>query len=121
VTLADVARPGLHAFLLLDSMRDAREGEEALSGGSGKVLDWEAVRTTVEHGEGPSLASAAPAPTTQRLPVILAGGLTPENVKEIVARTSPWAVDVCSGVESADGASKDVDKIKAFMQAVKGA
>jgi anthranilate synthase/indole-3-glycerol phosphate synthase/phosphoribosylanthranilate isomerase len=113
-SLAEVSRPGLHQFILLDSVREAAEGEEALSGGSGKVLDWDAIKETVECGEG-----AGGTAGQQRLPVILAGGLTPHNVKEIVGRVRPWAVDVSGGVETADGDSKDLEKVKAFVLAAK--
>ncbi|KAF8515373.1 N-anthranilate isomerase [Hysterangium stoloniferum] len=110
-SLRDVSRPGLHQFILLDSVREVAEGEEALSGGSGKVLDWEAVEETVERGEGPGAVG--------RLPVILAGGLTPDNVREIVAKSRPWVVDVSGGVETEDGSSKDLEKVKAFVLAAK--
>ncbi len=67
-------------------------------GGTGKVADW-------------SLA----AQLARRLPILLAGGLTPENVSKAVARVSPWGVDVASGVESAPGI-KDHDKIQSFIE-----
>ncbi len=51
-------------------------------------------------------------------PVFFAGGLTPENVKEVVVTLRPFAVDVASGVESSPG-KKDHDKLKRFCQTVR--
>ncbi len=73
---------------------------EGLHGGSGVAFDWSRV------------------PRELPLPVILSGGLTPENVMEAVRRVRPSAVDVSSGVESARGV-KDVAKIAAFIKGVR--
>lgn len=72
-------------------------------GGSGLKCDW-------------TLAASARA---HNRPIILAGGLTPENVAEAVAAVGPYAVDVASGVESAPG-RKDHEKVRRFISAAKG-
>lgn len=66
-------------------------------GGSGKVFDW---------------TLAAEAPTNVRL--ILAGGLTPDNVADGIAAVEPWGVDVASGVESSPG-RKDASLVRRFV------
>jgi len=69
-------------------------------GGTGKTFDWNAAREAKRYG-----------------PIILAGGLTPENVGRAVRVVRPFAVDVASGVESAPGI-KDPAKLRAFFAAV---
>ncbi len=69
-------------------------------GGSGTRFDW-------------GLAAAAVAAGHR---VVLAGGLTPDNVAAAIARVRPFAVDVASGVESAPGV-KDLDRVRAFLAA----
>ncbi|QDT16999.1 phosphoribosylanthranilate isomerase [Alienimonas californiensis] len=77
-------------------------------GGTGAKLDWHALR-----GELDRVGDALP-------PVILAGGLTPENVAEAIRIVRPWGVDVAGGVESAPGI-KDPAKVAAFCDAARGA
>lgn len=69
------------------------------------------------HGFDHALLDAVATLPTAR-PVILAGGLNPDNVSQAIARTQPWAVDVSSGVESAPG-EKSAASIHAFCEAVR--
>ncbi|SRR5258706_6865728 len=70
-------------------------------GGTGVTADWN------------STAALA-----KQYPLLLAGGLTPENVADAVRQVNPWGVDVASGVESEPG-MKDAAKISAFVKAVR--
>lgn len=77
-----------------------------MHGGTGRRADWDEVRRVQE---------AYP-----ELPLILAGGLTPENVAAAVQAVAPYAVDVASGVERAPG-MKDAAKMQAFATALRRA
>ena len=71
-----------------------------LAGGTGQAFDWKEI------------------PRDLPIPVILSGGLTPENVGRAVREVKPWAVDVSSGVEAERGV-KDPRKIEEFIRSVR--
>jgi phosphoribosylanthranilate isomerase len=78
---------------LLDTPTDAW-------GGTGETHDWKLARSIA-----------------QTTPIILAGGLTPENVQSAIVHVQPWGVDVSSGIET--NKQKDITKIRAFIQNVR--
>lgn len=82
--------------LLLDAYVDGTHG------GTGSAFDWNLI------------------PQELPLPIVLSGGLDPDNVADAVRRVRPWAVDVSSGVEMAKGI-KDAAKIVAFITGVRNA
>lgn len=82
---------------------DAKVGAEL--GGTGQRVDWSLV-----------------APLAQQRPLVLAGGLTPDNISDAICAVCPWAVDVASGVESDDDPRhKDADKLRRFVTAARAA
>jgi phosphoribosylanthranilate isomerase len=83
-----------HATVLLDAHDPVKRG------GTGRIIDW-------------TLAAAAAA----RRPVILSGGITPENVRPAVAAVRPFAIDVSSGVERSPGV-KDAERLRSLFNAV---
>jgi anthranilate synthase/indole-3-glycerol phosphate synthase/phosphoribosylanthranilate isomerase len=81
------------AILLDTSIKGSKDG-----GGTGVTFDWGIAEQVQNAG----------------LPVIIAGGLTPDNIDEAVTSTRPWGVDVSSGVEASPG-TKDHDKVRQFV------
>jgi phosphoribosylanthranilate isomerase len=74
-------------------------------GGTGERFDWEGAKIGIWGLE-------------KEVPVVVAGGLSPENVNEAIKILRPWGVDVASGVESQPG-KKDPKKVRAFVKAVR--
>lgn len=72
---------------------------QGMAGGTGQQFDWSRI------------------PSSLNKTIILAGGLTPENVNSAISAVRPYGVDVSSGVEQSKGV-KDVDKLASFMRAV---
>ena len=100
-------RPGRDLLQYAHNYRDARAllldaYVEGTHGGTGAAFDWTLI------------------PEYLPLPVVLSGGLTPENVMAAIQAVKPWAVDVSSGVESSKGI-KDAAKIAAFVTGVRNA
>ena len=95
-SLAAMAGYPAHAFLL-----DAHRAGSA--GGTGQTFPWDVAVEARRHGR-----------------ILLAGGLTPDNVAEAVRRVRPFAVDVASGVERCPG-QKDPQKVRRFVAAVRRA
>ena len=89
----------LSGFLVCGFLLDTFS--ENLHGGTGKVFDWNFALPAKKFG-----------------PVIMAGGLTPNNVQQAVRQVRPYGVDVCSGVESEPGI-KDHKKVRAFLKNAK--
>lgn len=73
---------------------------KGIYGGTGVTADWSAV-----------------ARLARQYPLLLAGGLNPENVSDAVQQVNPWGVDVASGVEAGAG-EKDPSRMKAFVRAI---
>jgi phosphoribosylanthranilate isomerase len=94
-SLAELAAyRGAAQALLLDTYKKGQ------TGGTGESFDWQLAREARQFG-----------------PIILAGGLTPENVAQAVATALPAAVDVASGVEAAPG-KKDPERLSRFFAAL---
>jgi len=98
------ALTGIADAILLDTSigsrtsTGARSGGEGGGGGTGKVHDWGISAEVVKRS---------------RLPIILAGGLTPDNASDAIRKVHPYAVDTASGVET-DG-KRNPDKVRRFI------
>ncbi len=98
--LAEVASAPEHYRILVDSKIGSA------TGGTGVHFDWAHARGVLKQHES--------------LRLIVAGGLTPENVGEAITALKPWGVDVASGVEKSAGV-KDRAKLEAFIQRARAA
>lgn len=98
---------------LLDSYAGCIDGllidtyDPEYGGGSGKTFAWDVIPVYQEWAD------------RQGIPLIVAGGLDADNVSQLISRFAPGGVDVSSGVESEPGV-KDIRKVKAFVERVKG-
>jgi phosphoribosylanthranilate isomerase len=88
--------PGFAIALMLDSAHGQYRG------GSGRAFDWDVARDVAS-----------------RIPMMLAGGLSPDNVAAAIERVHPWAVDVSTGTEV--DARKDPALVRAFIEATRAA
>ncbi len=95
-----------HPYVLV-ALLDASHG--GLSGGTGRSFDWERTAAVVREVQEATGGW-----------VIVAGGLTAENVGDAVAAFAPWGVDVASGVEASAG-KKDPERLRAFVAAARAA
>jgi len=94
---AQLSRFKRASAILLDGF-DGRQ-----RGGTGRTFDWQLARRAKSYGR-----------------IFLAGGLTPENVREAIRIAKPYAIDVCSGVEKTPG-KKDPARMRDLIDAVRGA
>ncbi len=110
--LADIERPVVKAVGRIDADTATRwpsrvrllvdADDQVQRGGTGTKADW-----------------AAAAVLARQRPIVLAGGITPENVADAVSTVRPFGIDVSSGVEDAPGI-KNPDKLRALFEALRG-
>ncbi|CAG8530776.1 2326_t:CDS:2 [Diversispora eburnea] len=105
-----VSQPGYNALSLLDTkVTITKDSKEQHQGGGGIAFDWN-IALDIKKSASKNVGKFG-------YPIILAGGLKPENVVEAIELVKPWCVDVSSGVET-DGV-KDLDKIREFIKNAK--
>ena len=88
------------------------------SGGTGKTFDWGIAKNVSANSSKTNGKGSSYGKSSGDVPVVMAGGLTPENVAEAVRVGCPWGVDVASGVEVSPGI-KDHEKVTAFVKNAK--
>ena len=86
---------GIKPLVLLDTQH------KGMHGGTGQTFDWRLARDAAQH-----------------YPVVLAGGLTPENIAQAIDTVYPWGVDASSGLET--NGVKDIKKIEKCVKTVRG-
>jgi phosphoribosylanthranilate isomerase len=93
---------------------DVADYEQRFATAAGLLLDSHGGNTMGGSGHGFDWSNI---PRERRKPLILAGGLNPDNIADAIRQVHPYAVDVSSGVERAKGI-KDVERMRAFLQGV---
>ncbi|MCB1090258.1 MAG: phosphoribosylanthranilate isomerase [Verrucomicrobiae bacterium] len=119
--LTELIRRGFGAFKALGVKN--RESLDRVSDFPGEVVLLDAWAPVTYGGTGETMDWALGAEAVERWPkrrVILAGGLKAENVAQAIRQVKPFAVDVASGVEGDIPGRKDLDKVRAFLDAVQG-
>ncbi len=108
----DVVRDQMIAYekagadvIVIDSMTVTADGKASRYGGTGKVADWDAAKRLMG---------------SVKIPVFLAGGINPDNVRLAIRKVDPYGVDLASGVEKSK-CIRDPEKVKKLMQEVKNA
>lgn len=104
---------GLGGDLTVEAVLSQLGDAQALLLDAHKLGQWGGTGETVDWGLAREIVAASP------IPVVLAGGLRPENVAQAIEQVRPYAVDVSSGVEAGPGV-KDRDRLRAFVRAAKG-